>query len=315
MITPIDRGHAVVNPLAGLRSNKLLMAKVENVQVGHQAEQTLLDVSGPGNVVSLWMALGGGNGPALDARLRVYYDRAQTPAIDVDFGTLLVTHWGAGSVYGSHTCPHVHVEINSNNYNTGFLITFPMPFGAAIRIAYYNTSTTQVANIYSMASYSLTSTDEANGQRLRQQGARYLDQAVTRGAGDVTTLAEIGGGPGWVVYHSMVGGINAENDSWLERNMAFYVDGEKNPSIESTGTEDWYDSAWYFNGWKDYGTSVHSYVGTDKPDGMPHAVGMATDLWSKWGGVPFANSVTVRALAEPACTTGDSLCWCVLYYQ
>ena len=305
----------MVNPLAELRSNKLHLAKVENVPVGHQTEQTLLDVSGPGNVVSLWMALGGGNGPALDARLRVYYDGSASPSIDIDFGTLLATHWGAGSVYGSHSCAHVHAEINSNNYNTGFLITFPMPFGASIRIAYYNTSTSQTASVYSMATYALTASDEANGQRLRQQGARYLDQAVTRTASEVITLAQISGGPGWVVYHSMVGGINAQNNSWLERNMAFYVDGETSPSIESTGTEDWYDSAWYYNGWKDYNTSFHSYVGTDNPTAMPHAVGMATDLWSKWGGIPFTSSVTMRALTEPACTTGDTLCWCVLYYQ
>lgn len=304
-----------MNPLAELRSNKLHLVKQENVPVGRQVEQTLLDVSGPGNVVSLWMALGGGNGPALDARLRVYYDGSASPSIDIDFGTLLATHWGAGSVYGSHSCPHVHVEINANNYNTGFLIIFPMPFGASIRVAYYNTSTSQNAAIYSMATYALTDSDEANGQRLRQQGARYLDQALTRSANEVTTLAEIGGGPGWLVYHSMVGGINAQNNSWLERNMACYVDGETTPSIEATGTEDWYDSAWYFNGWKDYGTSVHSYVGTDNPTAMPHAVGMATDLWSKWGGVPFTNSITLRALTEPACTTGDTLCWCVLYYQ
>jgi hypothetical protein len=36
---------------------------------------------------------------------------------------------------------------------------------------------------------------------------------------------------------------------------------------------------------------------------------------SKWGGVPFTSSATMTALTEPACTTGDSLCWCVLYYQ
>ncbi|GDY31663.1 DUF2961 domain-containing protein [Gandjariella thermophila] len=305
----------MANPLAGLRQEKLRIARVENVVVGYRSEYPLLDVAGPGNVVSLWMALGGGNMPALDARLRVYYDGSASTAIDIDFGTLLATHWGAGSAYGSHSTPHVHVEINSNTDDTGFLITFPMPFGARIRIAYYNPSTTQQANIYSMATYALTATDEANGKRLRQQGARYVDQAVRRSATDVTTLADIRGGPGWIVYHSQVGGVDAANDSWLERDISIQVDGEASPQIVSTGTEDWFDSAWYFNGWKDYGTSVHSYVGTDRPAQQPHAVGMATDLWSKWGGVPFQSSAVMRAETEPACTTGDTVCWCVLYYQ
>lgn len=308
------------NPLAALDSNKLLMNKVENVPVGYQTEQTLLDVSGPGNVVSLWMAVGGGNNPALDGHLHVYYDNSTTKAIDIDLGTLFATHWGAD---GSHSSTHMHVEILNANFNTGFLMTFPLPFGQHIKVAYYNPSTTQTAYVYSMASYRLTATDEANGQRLRCSGKRFMDQAVTRQPGDVTTLLQASGGPGTVVWHSMVGGVDAaaitpgsaNNDSWMERNVAFYVDGETSPSVQSTGTEDWYDSAWYFEGWKDYNTSFHSYVGTDKPSQQPHVVAMATDLWSKYGGIPFQSSVTMQMLTEPACITGDRFVWAVLYYS
>lgn len=305
----------MVNPLASLRPDKLSIAKVENVHPSPQVEYAMFDQAGPGNVVSLWMALGGGNGPALDGRLRVYYDGGTVPAIDIDFGTLLATHFGAGSYAGSHSVPHVHAEINSNNYYSGLLITFPMPFGTHIRIAYYSPNATQTPWLYSMVTYSLTATDEAGGKRLRCAGARYADQAVTRAAGDVTTLANITGGPGWIVYHSQVGGVNATDDTWMERNFSIAVDGETTPSIVATGTEDWYDSAWYFNGWKDFNTSIHSYVGTDKPTANPHVVGMVTDLWSKWGGVPFNSSAVMKAETESACTTGDTFCWCVLYYQ
>lgn len=305
----------MANPLASLRNEKLYLAKRENSRVGFQTEQTLLQANGPGCVESVWMAIGGGNIPALDGRLRVYYDDSNNTAIDIDIGTLFATHWGAGSAYGSHSCEHMHVEINSNTYNTGWLLTYPLPFGRSIRIAYYNPSTSQTALVYSMAAYYLSQTEEADGRRLWCQGRRWADQAVWRGAGDVTTLASISGGPGWIVYHSQVGGLNAQNDSWMERNMAFYIDGEQQPSIEGTGTEDWFDSAWYFNQWRDYNTSVHSYVATDKPAQAPHAVGMATDLLSKWGGVRFESTSVYQALTEPACTTGDSLCWCVLYYK
>src|SRR5215207_1976400 len=172
----------MVNPLAPLRQQKLRIEKVENIAVPPNTERTLFDETGPGAVASVWMALGGGNAPALDARLRVYYDGASNPAIDIDMGTLLATHWGAGSANTSHSCEHVHVEIDSGNYRTAFLLTFPMPFGTSIRIAYFNISAGQTANIYSMVAYSLTPTDEANGQRLRYKGVRYVDQKVTRTA-------------------------------------------------------------------------------------------------------------------------------------
>ncbi len=304
------------SPLASLSGDKLRLTKVENVAVATGTERTLLDVTGPGSVKSLWMALGGGNGPALDARLRVYYDGAAVASIDIDMGTLLATHFGAGMVAGSHTLAHVHTEINSNNYNTGFLLTFPMPFGARIKIAYFNASTTQTATIYSMAAYALTATDQANGLRLRQQGARWLDQRITRTASQTTTLASITGAPGWIVYHSQVCGVGASNLSWMERNVQIAVDGETTPSIVSTGTEDWFDSAWYFNGWKDFDAGAHSYVGTDRPAAPnQYVVGMATDFMSKWGGVRFTTSAIMTVLTEPACTTGDTLCWCILYYQ
>lgn len=300
-------------PLSELRPDKIQMQKVENVAVAPNQEWTLADLNGPGQVSSIWMALGGGNFPTLDGRLRVYYDGSANPSIDIDMGTLLVTHWGAGTAYGSHNAGHMHMEINSNNHDTGFLLTFPMPFGSHIRIAYYNVDAGQTAYMYSMVTYSLT--DPGVAYRLRCQGARWRDQAIWRNAGDTTTLLDTGSGMGWIVYHSQVGGLDANNFSWLERNFAIYLDGESNPSLLATGTEDWYDSAWYFNFWRDYPTSRHTCVGTMAPSNAPNAAGMATDFMSKWGGIKFNSKAHMQANPEPACNTGDHFCYCVLYYQ
>ena len=60
----------------------------------------------------------------------------------------------------------------------------------------------------------------------------------------------------------------------------------------STGTEDWLNSAWYFNGWRDFDAGVHSYVGTDQPAAPNGSTSSAwpPTSWSKWGGVPFTSS-------------------------
>ena len=168
-----------------------------------------------------------------------------------------------------------------------------------------------------MVAYALTTTDRANGVRLRQQGARWLDQKLARTASQTTLLASISGGPGWIVWHSQVGGVGAVNLSWLERNFSIWVDGgETFAAIVATGTEDWFDSAWYFNGYQDFMSGMFSYVGTEHGPGAQNTiVGMATDLLAKWGGVPFTTSAVMTADTEPACTTGDTFSWCVLYYQ
>ena len=63
------------------------------------------------------------------------------------------------------------------------------------------------------------------------KGVRYADQKVTRTASATTTLAQITGGPGSIVYHSYVAGVGASNLTWLERNFAITVDGEPTPQI------------------------------------------------------------------------------------
>ncbi len=78
----------MVNPLAPLLQAKLRIDKVENASVlPPNTERTLCNRTGPGVVDSLWMALGGGNAPALDGRLRVYYDGSPNATIDIDMGT------------------------------------------------------------------------------------------------------------------------------------------------------------------------------------------------------------------------------------
>lgn len=291
----------------------MYITKVDGTTVPAGSERVLAQLTGPGYVRSLWMAVDGGSNPTLDARIRVYYDGATVPAIDIDLGTLLAIHWGGQG--NTHTTDHVHVEVGSNG-KVSFLMTLPMPFGSSITITYYYPSGyTQTAGIFSQVAYSLTATDRAAGQRLRCQGARFADQSILRAATDVNTIATITGTAGSIAYISYVGGANATAFTWLERNFSYTIDGETNPSIVTTGSEDTFDSGWYFQGWKDFNVGRHSYVGTDGPSSMPYCVAMATDLWGKWGGVPFTSSAVLRITTKPQVTTGDRFCYCVLYYQ
>jgi len=311
----LERVSDGANPLAqaGVRSGKLRMVKHEGVTVGPGTSFTLANVNGPGSVQSIWMALGGGHAPCLDSRLRIFYDGSTTPAMDIDFGTLLVTHFDANG--HTHSTVHVHVEYNKADGGTGFLLTFPMPFGTSMKVDYYN-STGFPGIIYSMITYRLTSEDRAAGLRLRCSGARFAGQAVTRTSAAANTLLNVSGGPGWILYHSYIAGVGATNLSWLERNIQIAVDGEAVPQIVASGTEDWFDSAWYYWGAKDYNAGFHSFVGTDQPPApVQYVVGQATDLLSKWGGVPFDDSAILSIQPEPACNTGDTFSYAILYYQ
>jgi hypothetical protein len=305
------------NPLNELRGDKLLLSKGEYVSLAANAEQDLLNVSGPGCVSSIWMALPGSAAPqpAIDGRLRVYYDGSSTPSIDFDMGTLFAAHYGAGQASGAdHKTPHMQFQLNSGNGNMGWMIRFPAPFGTSIRVTYL--APNNVANpIFWMVAYSLYGTDRANGLRLRGYGLRLSNQATVTAAQtyNLIPVGAITGGPGSLLWHSYVAGIGATNLTWLERNFAITVDGESSPSIVSSGTEDWFDSAWYYNGWSDFSSGFYSYVGGDIR--TPNIVSQATDFLGKWGGIPFNSSVSMVLATEAVCTTGHSFGYTILYYQ
>jgi hypothetical protein len=314
------------HPFRQFRTNHFRIDKVENVSVSPQTEYTVLDTLGPGVVRYLWFATGGNVG-SLDCRLRIYYDGSSTTAMDIDLGTLYAMHWGAGSQSGTHQTQHMHAEMNSANYNAAYTMKFPIPFGNRIRITYYNPNTSTTVNLYSMAYYNYDAVDRANGIRLRCQGIRYADQVTTYSYANPVQLANITSGPGWVAWLSQVGGINVTNNSgtnylsWMERNLCVQLDGEtvQGASLVTTGTEDTFDSSWYFEGWRDFSAGPDSYVGTDQlgasGSANQYAVGMATDYIGKFGGIYFNSSCNMTFQPEPACQTSDQRVWSVLYYN
>jgi hypothetical protein len=67
-------------PLAGLGTSKLYQSSLERQTVASGDDLVLADITGDsGCVRSVWMAVGGGNNPTLDARLQVFYDGLTTP--------------------------------------------------------------------------------------------------------------------------------------------------------------------------------------------------------------------------------------------
>ena len=305
----------MVNPLASLRQHKLAHRQDGKHCGPPNTERTLLDRTGPGVVVSLWMALGGG---AL---------RAGRPAARV-LRRLTERHrststWAPCSPrMGSRQRQHQPLlrtracRDQQRELRHVFLLTFPIPFG--IRSG-SPTSTSTLGRPRTSTRWSPTASPPPTKRTASDCATRASATSTRRSPGppsSTTTLAQIDRRPGnnCLPFLRRRSRGHATCPGW-KRNFAITVDGESTPQIVATGTEDWFDSGWYFQGRRDYNTSFHSYVGTNQPAGNVNVVGMATDLWSKWGGVPFATSAVIRSLPEVGCTTGDTLCWCILYYQ
>lgn len=281
----------------------------EAVPVPGGTSQILFDQDGPGTVEALWLAWGGGSP---DARLKVYYDGSPTPAIDAELGVIAGYHWSGpiGDSWG-----HRHIQVTRSPLGVGLEFRFRMPFGSHIKIELYNPGIP--GTLYSMVWYSLGTSSPL---RLKASAGRYsdgtyyaqipnnaYDYLVTSGSGYLVGV-HLSGGP----VGSMPTGWN-----WMERNIVTFVDGESAPSLTSSGTEDFFHSAYFFN----LTTNSAETWFSGPFGGAPFWYGnMASDLLAFCGGIRFNTAIKVQAAGVGFPWSGNwsgniGMAFACFYYQ
>jgi hypothetical protein len=125
---------------------------------------------------------------------------------------------------------------------------WPMPFGKNATIVLVNESGVPLGDVTVDAQYV---TDPTVGPALQSGSLGYF--RATRQAGrpasgkDFTFLETTGRGVFYGVTHTMRGEIpNGNMRAYLEGDERVYVDGAATPALYGTGTEDFYESGWYF---------------------------------------------------------------------
>ncbi|MET0134924.1 MAG: glycoside hydrolase family 172 protein [Kibdelosporangium sp.] len=125
---------------------------------------------------------------------------------------------------------------------------WPMPYGRNATVSLVNESGVQLGDV-------TVETDQVNdpavGPALQSGQIGYF--RATRQAGrpaagrDFTFLETTGRGVFYGVTHTMRGEIpNGNMRAYLEGDEHVYVDGAASPVMYGTGTEDFYESGWYF---------------------------------------------------------------------
>ncbi|MFI7061474.1 DUF2961 domain-containing protein [Kribbella sp. NPDC050124] len=134
---------------------------------------------------------------------------------------------------------------------------WPMPYAARATVTLVNKST-----------YPLTGQAETTSVRDARKAADllsgktgYLTAISHRGEttqGSDWTFADVSGRGKFVGVSQTMEGLLADGNTrgYLEGDERVYVDGERTPAIHGTGTEDYYESGWYFNAGT-YSTPFH----------------------------------------------------------
>lgn len=233
----------------------------------------LADLDGPGVVTHIWITVAANEygWPRL-LRFRVYYDGSATPSVDAPLGDFFAVGHGVEKPVDSLLIRDGSSGRSRNSY-------WPMPFRKHCRITVTNEGRLRVSNLYYHVDWKKVPSlpeDTAYFHAWYKQeipaimGRRYEILNV-RGRGHYagTLLNVIQNQPGWF----------GEGDEY------FYVDGEARPSIEGTGTEDYFNDAWSLR------EAQGNYTGVPIAEGTGLGSRMSAYRWHLPDPVPFQSSL------------------------
>ncbi len=203
--------------------------------------KVLADIQGPAVIRHIWLTFNearpnwleaGGSARPDEIVLRMYWDNGREPAVEAPLGDFFAAGFG------------LRKEINSLPMmvegGDGYNCYFPMPFRERGLITVTNESDKAVRSFYYHIDYDETPFPPRAGYFC----AQYRNEFPEKEGRDYLVVDAEGEGQ----YVGMVMSVRSRSPLWFgEGDAKFYVDGDANPTIQGTGTEDYFLMAWGLN--------------------------------------------------------------------
>jgi hypothetical protein len=215
------------------------------------------EVRGPGALTCLWTTLAPGSATNLreavsqnlvwkflryrnlrclrDTWLKIRFDGEREPRVAAPLGDFFGTGFGQYRHFQSAL---------AGMTSGGYYAYFPMPFRESCRVEVENTRKDQAVTFYGAATFT-----SLPGPRddLAYFHASYRREAQTRPGAPYPILETRGPGRFLGCAVNMEAKRKRDWFLFMEGNLDIHLDGEPEPSIEYTGTEDYFMGGWYFN--------------------------------------------------------------------
>lgn len=242
-------------------------SNADAVTVAPRTAHTVAEISGSGRIVHTWFTIATEEQDYLSTtRLKMYWDGATAPAVDAPFGEFfLLGHNRVRQVNSAFITVEARPELNHNLPNknvAGFNAYFPMPYGKGARIVIENRSDKPLRALYYHVDYQRWPAPPSplrfHAVHRRSPAEPYPgNQAGARAARNLSgkdnhVLVDVQGS-GHLAGVSL--SIDAAGAGWWEGDEMLWIDGELQPSIKGTGTEDYFGGAWGFR--REYNTPYH----------------------------------------------------------
>ena len=235
---------------------------------------TLADLEGPGIVTHIWLTIAANEygWPRL-LRLRVYYDGSAEPSVDAPVGDFFAVGHGFERAVKSLMVRDSSEGRARNSY-------WPMPFRKSCRITITNEGRRRVSNVYYHVDWEKHRELPASTAYFH---ARYRQALPAPADGKPYVFLDVKGRGFYV--GTVLSVVQAEAGWFGEGDEHFFVDGEKNASIEGTGSEDYFNDAW--------GLHVEDgpFTGVPVAEGTGLGSRMTAYRWHMTDPVPFTKSL------------------------
>jgi hypothetical protein len=216
---------------------------------------TMADIQGAGAIQHIWMTPTGNWRYSI---FRIYWDDEKEPSIEAPVGDFFGMGWGQYA--------HLNSLAMTVNPGSAFNSYWVMPFRKKCRITMENINTEDMV-LYYQVDYTLTDVpDDA-----AYFHAQFRRNNPTKGA--LYTLVDGIKGKGQYVGTYMAWGVN-NNGWWGEGEIKFFMDGDtKFPTINGTGTEDYFCGSYNFENrntrqYQEFSTAYTGLHQVIKPDGV-----------------------------------------------
>jgi hypothetical protein len=270
---------------------------------------TLLDEAGPGEISHLWITI------ASDERfhlkkmvLRMYWDGESSPSVEAPVGDFFGLGLGGYSMYQS-----VPLSVGGDKALNCF---FPMPFQKHARITLTNEGRERAEAVYwniDLRAYKFPLSPDtlyfhAQYRQAAPNKAWPENKFNLDGKDNYVWMEATGHGHFAGVTMSVV---ENQDGWWGEGDDMFFVDGEKLPSINGTGSEDYFLGAWDFGGKPfAYGLYGAPIVGAELQGGRWSVYRFHLD-----SPIPFAKSLRATIEHGHANDRGDNFYSVAYWYQ
>jgi Protein of unknown function (DUF2961) len=270
---------------------------------------TLLDEAGPGEISHVWITIASDEQYHLKKLvLRMYWDGEATPSVETPVGDFFGLGLGDYFLYQS-----IPLSVGADKALNCF---FPMPFQKHARITLTNEGRDPVESLYwniDMRAYAAplaadtlyfhaqyrqaAPNNAIPGAKINLDGKNNYVwmEATGRGHFAGVTMSVLENADGW----------------WGEGDDMFFVDGEKLPSINGTGSEDYFLGAWDFGGKEfSYGLFGAPVVGAERQGARWSVYRFHLD-----SPIPFTKSLRATIEHGTANDRGDNFYSVAYWYQ